>query len=169
MSGGFDKIAKVLFTEGEQMKSLLQQELIAQEHIASGKLHDSFDVDFNVFGSAIHLSITNSAGYAIAVDEGVKAGTLVGITKLIKWVKDKQARGKMLPFDNEIAITIAQRVQDSIRAGGTTSPKGFIGNAMETAEKIGMFERIAAATGLEVDAILGQSEIDDTLTITATI
>ena len=40
---------------------------------------------------------------------------------------------------------------------------------METAEKIGMFQRIAAATGLEVDAILGQSEIDDTITITATI
>ena len=165
----YEIMAKVLFTEGEQMKSLLQQELIAQEHIASGNLHDSFNVEFNIVGSSINLSVTNSAGYAIAVDEGVGAGTIVGITKLIAWVKNKQKRGKMLPFDNEIAITIAQRVQDSIRAGGTTSPKGFIGNAMETAEKIGMFERIAAATGLEVDAILGQSEIDDTITITATI
>tara|TARA_R110002074_G_scaffold129614_2_gene270842 strand:- start:1963 stop:2466 length:504 start_codon:yes stop_codon:yes gene_type:complete len=165
----YEIMARVLFTEGEQMKSLLQQELIAQDHIASGKLHDSFDVDFNIVGSSINLSITNNAGYAIAVDEGVGAGTVVGITKLIKWVKDKQARGKMLPFDNEIAITIAQRVQDSIKEGGTTSPRGFIGNAMETAEKIGMFERIAAATGLEVDALLGQSEKDDTITITATI
>ena len=151
------------------MKSLLQQELIAQEHIASGKLHDSFDVEFNIVGSSINLSITNNAGYAIAVDEGLSSGTVVGITKLIAWVKDKQKRGKMLPFDNEIAITIAQRVQDSIKEGGTKSPRGFIGNAMETAEKIGMFQRIAAATGLEVDAILGQSEIDDTITITATI
>jgi len=165
----YERIARVLFTEGEQMKSLLQAELIAQEHIASGTLHDSFDVDFNVVGSAINLSITNNAGYAIAVDEGLSAGTLVGITRLIAWVKEKQKRGRMLPFDNEIAITIAQRVQDSIMDRGTTSPKGFIGNAMDTAKKIGMFERIAAATGLEVDAMLGQSEIDDTITITATI
>ena len=165
----YEQIARVLFTEGEQMKSLLQAELIAQEHIASGKLHDSFDVDFNVVGSSINLSITNNSGYAIAVDEGLSAGTMVGITKLIAWVREKQKRGRMLPFDNEIAITIAQRVQDSIRAVGTTSPKGFIGNAMDTARKIGMFERIAAATGLEVDAYLGQSEIDDTITITATI
>ena len=165
----YEQMARVLFTEGEQMKSLLQAELIAQEHIASGKLHDSFDVDFNVVGSAINLSITSNSGYAIAVDEGLSAGTMVGITKLIAWVREKQKRGRMLPFDNEIAITIAQRVQDSIRAVGTTSPKGFIGNAMDTARKTGMFERIAAATGLEVDAYLGQSEIDDTITITATI
>tara|TARA_B110000046_G_C12859454_1_gene341188 strand:+ start:28 stop:531 length:504 start_codon:yes stop_codon:yes gene_type:complete len=165
----YEKMAKVLFTEGEQMKSLLQQELIAQEHIASGNLHDSFKVEFNVFGSAIHLSITNSAGYAIAVDEGLSSGTVVGVEKLVAWVKDKQKRGKMLPFDEESALVIAKRVHKSIKEKGTTSPKGFIGNAMETAEKIGMFKRIAAATGLEVDAILGQSEIDDTITITATI
>jgi len=165
----YSEIARVLFTEGEQLKSLLQQELIAQEHIASGKLHDSFDVEWDVRGNALALSITNSAGYAIAVDEGLSAGTVVGVTKLIAWVKEKQKRGKMLPYDNEIALTIANRVQDSIKKRGTTSPKGFIGNAMETAEKIGMFERIAAATGLEVDAMLGQSEIDETITITATI
>ena len=165
----YETIAKVLFTEGEQLKSILQQELIVQEHIASGKLHDSFSVDFDVRGGGLVLAITNSAGYAIAVDEGLKAGTVVGISKLITWVKNKQARGTMLPFDNESAFTIAQRVQDSIKRGGTTSPKGFIGNALETAEKIGMFKRIAAATGLQVDAILGESEIDKTITITATI
>jgi len=78
----YERIARVLFTEGEQMKSLLQAELIAQEHIASGKLHDSFDVDFSVSGNALNLSVTNSAGYAVAVDEGLSSGTLVGITKL---------------------------------------------------------------------------------------
>lgn len=165
----YRKMAQALYREGEQLKSILQQELIVQEHIASGKLYNSFDVNFDVLGNSLLLNITNSAGYAIAVDEGSKAGTLVGITELIKWVKDKQARGKMLPFDNEAAITIAQRVQDSIRAGGTTSPKGFIGNALETAEKAGMFTRISIATGLQVDAILGESEIDKTITITATI
>ena len=75
----------------------------------------------------------------------------------------------MLPFDNQSVLVIANRVRKSIRERGTVSPRGFIGNALETAEKIGMFKRIAAATGLQVDAILGESEIDKTLTITATI
>ena len=165
----YEIMAKVLFTEGEQMKSLLQQELIAQEHIAAGKLHDSFKVEFDVRGSALVLAITNSAGYAIAVDEGLSSGTRVGIGKLAAWVKEKQKRGKMLPYDNESSLVIAQRVSDSIYKKGTVSPKGFIGNALETAEKIGMFTRIAAATGLQVDAMLGESEIDETITITATI
>ena len=85
------------------------------------------------------------------------------------WVKEKQKRGKMLPYDNESSLVIAQRVSDSIYKKGTVSPKGFIGNALETADKIGMFTRIAAATGLQVDAMLGESEIDETITITATI
>jgi len=165
----FSHIAKVLFTEGEQLKSILQQELIAQDHIASGKLHDSFEVEWDVRGGAIVLAITNDAGYAIAVDEGLSPGTKVGIFKLIRWVKEKQKRGKMLPFDNQSALVIANRVRKSIKRKGTVSPRGFIGNALRTAEKIGMFERIAAATGLEVDALLGQSEIDETITITATI
>ena len=165
----YKEIARVLFTEGELLKSILQQELVVQEHIASSKLHDSFNVEFDVRGTAIVLAITNSAGYAIAVDEGLSAGTRVGIKKLAQWVKYKQKRGKMLPFENESALVIAQRVSDSIYKSGTVSPKGFIGNALETAEKIGLFERIAAATGLEVDAMLGQSEIDETITVTATI
>jgi len=165
----FEKIAQVLFTEGEQIKSILQQELIAQEHIASGKLYRSFNVDFDVIGNSLALRITNSAGYAIAVDEGSSPGTKVGIFKLIKWVKNKQKLGKMLPFDNESALVIANRVQKSIKNRGTVSPKGFIGNALETAEKVGVFKRIAAATGLQIDAMLGQSEIDETITITATI
>jgi hypothetical protein len=165
----YRKIAQVLLTEGEQLKSILQQELIAQDHVASGKLYRSFEVEFDVIGNSIGLQITNNAGYAIAVDEGSSPGTKVGIFKLIKWVKNKQKLGKMLPFDNESALVIANRVRKSIRDKGTVSPRGFIGNALETAEKIGMFERIAAATGLQVDAILGESEIDKTLTITATI
>jgi hypothetical protein len=165
----FKKMAQVLITEGNQLKSILQQELIAQEHIASGKLYRSFEVEFDVIGDSLTLSITNDAGYAIAVDEGSKPGTKVGIFKLIKWVKNKQKLGKMLPFDNESALVIANRVRKSIRDKGTVSPKGFIGNALETAEKVGMFKRIAAVTGLQVDAILGESEIDKTLTITATI
>ena len=165
----FRKIAQVLLTEGEQLKSILQQELIAQDHIASGKLYDSFNVEFDVVGNALTLDITNSAGYAIAVDEGSKPGTNVGLLKLIRWVKNKQKIGRMLPFDNQSVLVIANRVRRSIRRRGTVSPKGFIGNALETAEKIGMFKRIAAVTGLQVDVILGESEIDKTLTITATI
>jgi hypothetical protein len=165
----FKEIARVLFAEGEQLKSILQQELIAQDHVASGKLLNSFEVDFDVSGGMLLLSVTNTAGYAIAVDEGSSPGTHVGITKLRNWVVAKQKRGQMLPYDNEAAITIAQRVQDSIKKRGTVSPKGFIGNALETAERVGVFERIAAATGLQVDSILGESEIDKTITITATI
>lgn len=165
----FRELAKVLMGEAKQLKSILQQELIAQEHIASGKLYRSFNVEFDVLNNALTLSITNSSGYAIAVDEGSKPGTKVGIFKLIKWVKNKQKLGKMLPFDNESALVIANRVRKSIRDKGTVSPKGFIGNALETAEKTGMFKRIAAATGLQVDAILGESEIDKTITITATL
>lgn len=165
----FKKIAQVLLTEGEQLKSILQQELIAQDHMASGKLYDSFDVEFDVLGGSLLLNITNNAGYAIAVDEGSKPGTNVGLRKLIRWVKNKQRLGRMLPFDNQSVLLIANRVRKSIRERGTVSPKGFIGNALETAEKIGMFKRMAAATGLQIDAILGESEIDKTLTITATI
>ena len=169
MSSGYEKIAQVLFNEGEQLKSILQQELIVQEHIASGKLYNSFDVEFDVVGGSLVLNITNNAGYAVAVDEGLKLGTKVGLFNLIAWVKNKQKLGKMLPFDNESALVIANRVRKSIRDKGTVSPKGFIGNALETAERSGMFKRIAAATGLQVDAILGESEIDKTITITATI
>ena len=164
----YRRIAKILLDEGEQLKSILQQELIAQDHIASGKLYDSFDVDFDVVGNSLQVSITNSAGYAIAVDEGSKPGTKVGLIKLIRWVKQKQRRGKMLPFDNQSVLVIANRVRKSIRKKGTVSPKGFIGNALETAEKVGVFKRIAQATGLEVDAMLGESEIDDTITLTIT-
>ena len=73
-----------------------------------------------------------------------------------------------LPFDNQSVLVIANRVRKSIRKKGTVSPKGFIGNALETAEKVGVFKRIAQATGLEVDAMLGESEIDDTITLTIT-
>ena len=61
----YRRIAKILLDEGEQLKSILQQELIAQDHIASGKLYDSFDVDFDVVGNSLQVSITNSAGYDI--------------------------------------------------------------------------------------------------------
>tara|TARA_R100000655_G_scaffold24380_1_gene49057 strand:- start:8450 stop:8956 length:507 start_codon:yes stop_codon:yes gene_type:complete len=165
----FREIAKILIREGEQIESILQQELIAQDHIASGKLYDSFDVDFDVKGNSLVLNITNSAGYAIAVDEGSKPGTKVGLIKLIRWVKQKQRRGKMLPFDNQSALVIANRVRKSIRKKGTVSPRGFIGNALETAEKVGVFDRIKKATGLQVDAILGQTEVDETITVMITV
>jgi hypothetical protein len=165
----YREIAEILYAEGEQLRSILQQELIAQDHVASGRLLDSFKVEFDVRGDSLVLAINNTAGYAIAVDEGLSAGTEVGLLKLIRWVKQKQKLGRMLPFDKESVLVIANRVRKSIRERGTTSPKGFIGNALETAERTGMFDRIARATGLQVDTLLGESEIDDTITITATI
>ena len=85
----FSKIAKVLLQEGEALKDILIAELIAQNHVASGKLINSFDVRFNISGNSLLLEVDNSAGYAIKVDEGVSAGTIVGLRKLQRWVKLK--------------------------------------------------------------------------------
>jgi len=164
----FTNIAKVLLQAGEDLKEILIAELIAQDHIASGKLANSFDVDFEISGDALFLEVNNTAGYAIAVDEGLSAGTVVGVRKLIRWVKLKAARGFLRASTENAVIIIAKRVNKSIRERGTSSPKGFIGNAMDTAHRVGIFRRIADATGLEVDGFLGESEIDATITVTLT-
>jgi len=166
--GAFTHIAKTLLQAGEDLKEILIAELMAQNHIASGKLVNSFDVDFKVSGDALLLEINNKAGYAIAVDEGLSAGTVVGVRKLIKWVKQKAARGFLRASTEQAVLIIAKRVNKSIRERGTVSPKGFIGNAMDTANRVGLFTRIADATGLEVDGFLGESEIDATITVTIT-
>ena len=89
----FTNIARALLRAGENLKEILIAELIVQEHIASGKLINSFDVKFNIEGSSLVIDIVNSAGYAIAVDEGVKPGTQVGIGKLARWVSKRVFKG----------------------------------------------------------------------------
>lgn len=164
----YKNMAKYLLSAGEQMKQILIMELIAQEHIATGKLSESFDVEFTVSGDSLYLRITNSAGYAIKVDEGLSAGTVVGVQALKRWVEAKQARGMMTSIVETTADIIAVRVHNSIKERGTVSPKGFIGNAMDTANAQGLFDGIGRATGLDVDAMVGQGELDATITIIAT-
>ena len=164
----FTKIGQALLSAGEEMKDILIAELISQNHIASGKLIEAFDVDFDVRGDALLLMINNSAGYAIAVDEGLKPGTIVGLGKLKRWVKNKAKRGFLSATTEKAVNIIAKRVRKSIKERGTVSPKGFIENAMYTARQVGLFNRVGDATGLEVDAYLGESEIDATITLTIT-
>ena len=61
-----------------------------------------------------------------------------------------------------------EELTNSIKERGTVSPKGFIGNAMDTANAQGIFDGIGRATGLDVDAMVGQGELDATITIIAT-
>lgn len=165
----FTKIARALLRAGEELKEILIAELIVQEHIASGRLINSFEVHFNIVGNSLMIDITNSAGYAIAVDEGVKPGTSVGIGKLTRWVKAKAARGFLRASTEAAVFVIAKRVNRSIRERGTVSPKGFIENGLHTAEAVGIFRDMSNAIGIEVDVMLGESEIDATLTVIATV
>jgi hypothetical protein len=165
----FTKIARALLRAGDELKEILIAELIVQEHIASGKLINSFDVKFNIVGSSLTIDIVNSAGYAIAVDEGVKSGTEVGIGKLIRWVRQKAGRGFLRASTEAAVFIIAKRVNRSIRERGTVSPKGFIENGLHTAEAVGIFNQISNAIGVEVDVMLGEKETDATLTVIATI
>ena len=164
----YKHIATYLLNAGKQMKDILIMELLAQDHIATGKLSESFDVNFSIEGNSLLLQITNSAGYAIKVDEGLSAGTVVGVKKLKSWVEAKQARGMLTSTVKTSADIIAMRVHKSIIERGTVSPKGFIGNALDTANAQGLFEGIGRATGLDVDAMVGQGELDATITIIAT-
>ena len=132
------------------------------------KLINSFDVRFNISGNSLLLEVDNSAGYAIKVDEGVSAGTIVGLRKLQRWVKLKAKRGFLRASTKKAVYLIAKRVKKSIKERGTVSPKGFIENAMYTAQNAGVFNRIADATGLQVDSYLGETEIDSTITLTIT-
>lgn len=165
----FTNIARALLRAADELKEILIAELIVQEHIASGKLINSFDVEFKIVGDSLMLSVTNSAGYAIAVDEGVKPGTQVGIGKLARWVRQKAARGFLRASTEAAVFIIAKRVNRSIRERGTVSPKGFIENGLRTAEAVGLFSEISNAIGIEVDIMLGESETDATLTVIATV
>lgn len=98
--------------------------------IASGKLHNSIDVQVNKFGSIYKVSCRLDEVYKY-IEEGRKPGSFPNLDAIVKWIKVKPIiprpyKGK-LPTTNQLAFLIGR----SIKKNGI-KPKPFINNTVES-------------------------------------
>lgn len=102
---------------GRLSVKLLKEELIFQQHVATGQLLDSINYRLESITGGLRMGVY-AIPYSIFVDSGRKAGvTRVPIAPLIEWIKVKG-----IATDDKEAKSIAFAIQEKIfREGIPTS------------------------------------------------
>lgn len=137
--GGLKKVANYFIKE-------LKYELKEQEHIATGKLFNSFYSDiYEQFGN-LYLDVTSDVDYMWIVNDGASMGVQVEEEDIIAW-----AKAKRITFNNPIdearfAESVVRQLasQYYTEGGKLVAPRryNFIGYAFARAESSGIIEQI---------------------------
>lgn len=133
----------------------LESSIIANDHVASGRLRDSaYDLNKNPVTTDANGNVTarvRLSHYWKYVDRGRPAGALPSIRKLERWVKDKgitpdkPALAKKKNWQKRLAFAIAKKIADSGTVG-----RGAISSVLDITLTRDILERMKPMISDEV-------------------
>jgi len=150
---------------GKRFVERIQQELVDQNHIASGHMHDTMHYSLDEGNDYVELIIQSKADYVREVNEGQKPFDW-DVSEILDWMddKDKNGNNKKFPSDpkerKKVAILIARKIaqegtptRNSKEYSNNTYRKGFINRVVGSNERH-FFNDIHKAVEKDVDNIL---------------
>ena len=114
--GKYKFIEDALRKEAPYVKRELRKELKKQQHIASGKLYDGFKDTIKIGSDSISLLITNDTPYMWLVNNGNSGGVTAGYEEILKWVYEKEGRGKLIFASDHERANFVQKVKRNLES-----------------------------------------------------
>lgn len=85
------KLEDVLDRFGNDFKELIKLKMVSADAIASGDLYDSITLTTVTLNSGHYEVVLRSADYINeAIEDGQKAGTIVSVNDILKWIEFKK-------------------------------------------------------------------------------
>ncbi len=105
---------------GKRFVERIQQELVDQNHIASGHMHDTMHYSLDEGNNYIELTIQSKADYVREVNEGQKPFDW-DVSEIMNWMddKDKYGKNKKFPSGTKKRLEIAYLIAAAIEREGT--------------------------------------------------
>lgn len=144
-------LEEALETVGERYIFELQNELEAQDHVATRELLNSFSVEIKKFFDTYSMQITSNSNYMQLVDEG-EGNVSTDEDEIRAWV---DAKGISFGSDKEkdlfIERTVA-RLNVRYPSSPDTFEKNFIGNAFDRVNPNAILNRIIDGIDNNIEA-----------------
>lgn len=132
---------------GKKFVERIQKELVAQNHIASGYLHDTMHYSLDEGSDYVELIIQSKADYVREVNEGQRPFNW-DVSEIMSWMddKDKNGKSKKFPSETKERLRIAYLIAAAIAREGTptrnskeysnnTYRRGFINRVVGSNER----------------------------------
>ena len=107
---------------GKRFVERIQQELVDQNHIASGHMHDTMHYSLDEGNNYVELIIQSKADYVREVNEGQKPFDW-DVSEIMNWMDDKDKNGTMegkeFPSGAKERLEIAYLIAEAISREGT--------------------------------------------------
>ena len=124
-----EKIGRELDDIGRMLVQKLKKELVQQDHIATGKLHDTTKHKVVFKGGEASINITSKTNYSKAVNEGTKPHS-PPIDAILDWIDDKGITYANEGEKHQIASAIISRIE--IEGTPTKNSKAYSNNGFRT-------------------------------------
>jgi hypothetical protein len=105
---------------GKKFVKRIQEELVGQNHIASGHMHDTMHYSLDEGNNYVELIIQSKADYVREVNEGQKPFDW-DVSEIMNWMddKDKNGKSKKFPSGTQERLRIAHLIAAAIAREGT--------------------------------------------------
>ena len=173
---GLKKIKQALSVAAKFYIELLQDELRYQDHIASGKLANSFKPKISERNGNLYLEIVSDSSYMWAVNDGLPDGVKwskyeTGYSDILNWaVNYKGFTFEDKRHQNLVISKIVGELQDEYltEKGLLVAPRryGFIEMSFEEADKIGITQMIEEDILKQIDAVIGEEGQSEAIQLT---
>ena len=143
----------------------LQRELASQEHIAFGRLRDSFKGEVNEVMGSLSLNIVSDSSYLWIVNNGALNGVQVEASTILEWANKKgitgsMSQGEALRFARNTARQLNQKYLTSGGEKIAVNRYFFVEIAMEEADRIGVIDDIEKEIGRSINALMAWDSDD---------
>lgn len=161
----FEKIKQALSVAAKFYIELLQDELRYQDHIASGKLANSFRPKISERNGNLYLEIVSDSSYMWTVNDGLPNGVKwstyeTGYSDILEWSKTKGFTFEDKRHENLVISKIVGELSSKYltEGGELVAPRryGFIEMSFEEADKIGITQMIEEDILKQIDAVIGE-------------
>ena len=171
----FKKIKQALSVAGKFYIELLQDELRYQDHIASGKLANSFRPKISERNGNLYLEIVSDSSYMWTVNDGLPDGVKwstyeTGYSDILDWSKTKGFTFENKRHENLVISKIVRELSSQYltEGGEDVAPRryGFIEMSFEEADKIGITQMIEEDILKQIDAVIGEAGQSEAIQLT---
>ena len=171
----FKKIKQALSVAAKFYIELLQDELRYQDHIASGKLANSFRPKISERNGNLYLEIVSDSSYMWAVNDGLPDGVKwstyeTGYSDILDWSKTKGFTFENKRHENLVISKIVRELSSQYltEGGEDVAPRryGFIEMSFEEADKIGITQMIEEDILKQIDAVIGEEGQSEAIQLT---
>tara|TARA_R110002074_G_scaffold34210_1_gene94374 strand:- start:2027 stop:2557 length:531 start_codon:yes stop_codon:yes gene_type:complete len=172
---GLKKIKQALSVAGKFYIELLQDELRYQDHIASGKLANSFKPKISERNGNLYLEIVSDSSYMWTVNDGLPDGVKwstyeTGYSDILEWAKGRGFTFENKRHENLVISKIVKELSSQYltEGGEDVAPRryGFIEMSFEEADKIGITQMIEEDILKQIDAVIGEEGQSEAIQLT---